>query len=181
MNPNTLISITAFPRDRWRRRVAGQAGCDRRHRRPRDRYWRRRGLLRARTHSARSRRRLRRTSPAPPPSPAGSRSRAGPGPVLFLVSFTLLDGLSQALVGRAGPTWLEDELGILATGGVWFAIGLALLRAARRSPRPHAARSQVDLASHPRQHLGAAPRHPSGCRPRFLGSAPGAMARKWAE
>jgi len=60
------------------------------------------------------------------------------GPVLFFVSFTLLDGLAQAVVGSAGPAWLEDEVGILATGAVWLAIGLVLLRAmpdGARAPR----------------------------------------------
>jgi len=41
-------------------------------------------------------------------------------------------------VGSAGPAWLEDEVGILATGAVWLAIGLVLLRAmpdGARAPR----------------------------------------------
>lgn len=49
-------------------------------------------------------------------------------PVLFVLSFMLLDGIAKPLVGDAGPSWLEDEAGIVLTGVVWLAVGLGLLR-----------------------------------------------------
>lgn len=51
-----------------------------------------------------------------------------PAPLVFFASFVVLESLGKAAVGDAGPVWLEDEVGILATGVVWFATGFALLR-----------------------------------------------------
>lgn len=53
-----------------------------------------------------------------------------PAPVVFFASFVALESLVKAAVGDAGPAWLEDEVGILATGAVWLATGLAVLRGA---------------------------------------------------
>ena len=50
------------------------------------------------------------------------------GPLLFGLTFSLLDGAGKGLVGDAGPSWLPDEAGILATAVVWLVIGLALLK-----------------------------------------------------
>jgi hypothetical protein len=51
-----------------------------------------------------------------------------PAPIVFFVSFIVLESLAKAAVGDAGPAWLEEEVGILATGAVWLATGLTLLR-----------------------------------------------------
>lgn len=64
-------------------------------------------------------------------------------PIVFFASFALLDSVAKAVVGDAGPAWLEDEVGILATGAVWLAIGLTLLRGSFRRtvmPAQHASR-----------------------------------------
>jgi hypothetical protein len=47
---------------------------------------------------------------------------------LFGLSFALLDAVAKAIVGDAGPAWLEDEAGILAMGITWKAAGVAILR-----------------------------------------------------
>ena len=57
---------------------------------------------------------------------------------LFLL-YTLLDGVLKAAFGDAGPSWLKDELGIVATGAVCLVGGVLLGRsvaaeAARRPP-----------------------------------------------
>jgi len=56
---------------------------------------------------------------------------------LFLL-YALLDSVLKAAFGDAGPSWLKDELGIVATGAVCFAGGVLLGRSAavqaRRSP-----------------------------------------------
>lgn len=52
-------------------------------------------------------------------------------PILAVASFVVLDGVAQALVGDTDPVWVGEEVGILATGAVWLAVGVAALRAAR--------------------------------------------------
>ena len=42
----------------------------------------------------------------------------------FFVSYVVLEGIAQSLVGDTGPTWLGDEVGILVTGIVLAATGL---------------------------------------------------------
>ena len=58
-------------------------------------------------------------------------------PFLFFLSFLVLEAPAKALVGDAGPSWLDDEAGIALTGAFWLAIGLWCLRdsadAARRA------------------------------------------------
>ena len=46
-------------------------------------------------------------------------------PLLLFASFVLLDAVAQSVVGDAGPAWLQDEVGILATGAVWLGAGIA--------------------------------------------------------
>jgi hypothetical protein len=41
-------------------------------------------------------------------------------PLLVFASYTLLDAIGKAAAGDAGPSWLEDEVGILLTGLVWL-------------------------------------------------------------
>ena len=64
---------------------------------------------------------------------AGDRSR----PVLALLivlsplaafaSYAVIDAVAKSITGDAGPAWLEDEVGILATGLVWIAASLPAL------------------------------------------------------
>ena len=49
-------------------------------------------------------------------------------PFAFFLSFMLLESIAKPIVGDAGPAWLSDEAGILATGAVWLAVGLASYR-----------------------------------------------------
>jgi hypothetical protein len=59
-------------------------------------------------------------------------------PLLVFVSYALLDGLAKGVVGDAGPGWLKDEAGILATGVFWLAAGLLGRRGGRREERARA-------------------------------------------
>ena len=45
-------------------------------------------------------------------------------PLLVFLSYAVLDSLAVGVVGEAGPGWLEDEAGILATGVFWLGAGL---------------------------------------------------------
>ncbi|MGH2946396.1 MAG: hypothetical protein ACRDPC_09090 [Solirubrobacteraceae bacterium] len=66
------------------------------------------------------------------------RALAGVGGLLsFFVCYVLLDGIAKAVVGDAGPSWLQDEVGILATGTALMAAGLLT---ARRAAAPRLAR-----------------------------------------
>lgn len=59
-------------------------------------------------------------------------------PVVLVASFTVLEGIAKGAVGDAGPAWLEDDAGILATGATWFAASLWARRAAT-APRDSSA------------------------------------------
>jgi hypothetical protein len=56
-------------------------------------------------------------------------------PALWWASYMVLDAAAKAVVGDAGPAWLEDEAGVLATGLAWLALGVYAVRAqpARRA------------------------------------------------
>lgn len=45
-------------------------------------------------------------------------------PVLAFASYAVIEPLAQGVVGDAGPSWLEDEIGIVATGLFWLAVSL---------------------------------------------------------
>lgn len=60
-------------------------------------------------------------------------------PFLVFLSYAVLDGLATSIVGDAGPGWLEDEAGILATGALWLAAGLWGRRGSRGEERAPAA------------------------------------------
>jgi hypothetical protein len=53
---------------------------------------------------------------------------------LFLL-YTLLDAVLKAGFGDAGPSWLRDELGIVATGAVCLVAGVSLGRKMARASR----------------------------------------------
>ena len=52
-------------------------------------------------------------------------------PFLVFLSYAVLDSLAGGVVGEAGPGWLEDEAGILATGVFWLGAGLWGRRSSR--------------------------------------------------
>jgi hypothetical protein len=51
---------------------------------------------------------------------------------VFLL-YSVLDGALKAAVGDAGPSWLEDELGIVATGMVALVVGVVLAQRMSRA------------------------------------------------
>ena len=56
---------------------------------------------------------------------------AGLGLLAFFALFSVVDGAAGGVVGDAGPAWLGDEAGILATGAALAAAGLLLARRAQ--------------------------------------------------
>ena len=54
---------------------------------------------------------------------------------LFLL-YTVLDAILEAVFGDAGPSWLRDELGIVATGIVVLIAGVLLARRTWPEQRP---------------------------------------------
>jgi hypothetical protein len=50
----------------------------------------------------------------------------------LFVLYTVLDEILKATFDGVGPSWLHEELGILATGAICLAVGLALLRVLSR-------------------------------------------------
>lgn len=50
------------------------------------------------------------------------------GLLAFFVIFVVLEGIAKSIAGGAGPSWFEDEVGILATGVVLMTAGLLTVR-----------------------------------------------------
>lgn len=50
------------------------------------------------------------------------------GLVTWVLSYMVIEGIAQAIVGDTDPVWLGDEIGIVATGAVLMTVGLLLLR-----------------------------------------------------
>lgn len=50
------------------------------------------------------------------------------GLVTWWVSYLLIEGIAQGIVGDTGPAWLGEEIGIVATGAVLMTLGLLLAR-----------------------------------------------------
>jgi hypothetical protein len=57
------------------------------------------------------------------------------GLVAWWVSYMLIEGVAQTIVGDTDPIWLGEEIGIVATGAVLMTIGLLLARSS--TPRVH--------------------------------------------
>ena len=55
-------------------------------------------------------------------------------PALILV-YSVVDAVLKGIFGDAGPSWLADELGIVATGALCLAVGVLLGRAVGHSTR----------------------------------------------
>lgn len=58
------------------------------------------------------------------------------GLVAWVVSYMVIEGVAQAIVGDTDPAWLGEEIGIVATGAVLMTVGLLLARTS--STRVHA-------------------------------------------
>jgi len=56
------------------------------------------------------------------------------GPVTWFASYMVIEGAAKAAAGDAGPSWLQDEIGIVTTGAVLITIGLALAKPRSTSP-----------------------------------------------
>lgn len=50
------------------------------------------------------------------------------GSLAFFVIFVVLEGAAKSIAGSAGPSWFEDEVGILTTGVVLMTAGLLTVR-----------------------------------------------------
>ncbi len=55
------------------------------------------------------------------------------GLVSWVVSYMVVEGVAKAVAGDSGPSWLEDEVGIVTTGAVLMTVGLLLARS--KEPR----------------------------------------------
>ncbi|HKX69557.1 MAG TPA: hypothetical protein VJN29_20250 [Intrasporangium sp.] len=55
---------------------------------------------------------------------------------MWAVSYTLIEGVAQSIVGDTEPVWLGEEIGIVGTGALLMTVGLLLVRprAPRRQP-----------------------------------------------
>ncbi len=62
------------------------------------------------------------------------------GVVAWVVSYMVIEGIAQAIVGDTDPVWLGDEIGIVATGAILMAVGLLLAR-------PSSTRSYAEVAA----------------------------------
>ena len=62
------------------------------------------------------------------------------GLVVWWLSYTVIEGIAQAIVGDTDPVWLGEEIGVVATGAVLMTIGLLLAR-------PGTARVRVEEAT----------------------------------
>jgi hypothetical protein len=56
--------------------------------------------------------------------------------VALFVLYTVLDGIFKSAFEGVGPSWLYEELGILATGAICLVGGVLLARAISRRPHP---------------------------------------------
>ena len=50
------------------------------------------------------------------------------GLVAWVLSYMVIEGIAQAVVGDTDPVWLGEEIGIVATGAVLMTLGLMLTR-----------------------------------------------------
>lgn len=50
------------------------------------------------------------------------------GLVAWVLSYMVIEGIAQAVVGDTDPVWLGEEIGIVATGAVLMTVGLLLVR-----------------------------------------------------
>ena len=60
------------------------------------------------------------------------------GVVALWALYTVLDGILRPAFEGVGPSWLQEELGILATGAICLIGGVLLARRIAREPSAHA-------------------------------------------
>jgi hypothetical protein len=53
--------------------------------------------------------------------------------------YTILDGILKPTFEDVGPSWLHEELGILATGAICLVVGVLLARRIAHEPSPRVA------------------------------------------
>jgi hypothetical protein len=55
-------------------------------------------------------------------------------PIVFWISYQVLDGIADSIVGEQAPDYVQSETGILLASLFWLAIGVMLLRSTRTTP-----------------------------------------------
>jgi hypothetical protein len=50
------------------------------------------------------------------------------GPVLWALTYSVVEGVAQGVVGETDPVWVGEEIGIVLTGAVLMTVGLMLAR-----------------------------------------------------
>jgi hypothetical protein len=55
-------------------------------------------------------------------------------PIVFWVSFQILDGITDSIVGRQAPDYVQSETAVLLAALAWLAIGAMVLKTTRRTP-----------------------------------------------
>ena len=55
-------------------------------------------------------------------------------PIVFWVSFQVLDGITDSIVGRQAPDYVQSETAVLLAALAWLAIGAMVLKTTRRTP-----------------------------------------------
>ena len=55
-------------------------------------------------------------------------------PIVFWISFQILDGIADSIVGEQAPDYLQSETAVLVAALVWLAIGAMVLKSTRRTP-----------------------------------------------
>lgn len=63
------------------------------------------------------------------------------GVVAWYVTYLLVEGIAQAVIGDTDPVWLGEEIGIVLTGALLMTIGLLLSRPASTRTRADVART----------------------------------------
>jgi hypothetical protein len=55
-------------------------------------------------------------------------------PIVFWISFEILDGIADSIVGDQAPAYLQSETAVLVAAVVWLAIGAMVLKSTRSTP-----------------------------------------------
>lgn len=63
------------------------------------------------------------------------------GVVAWALTYLLVEGIAQSVVGETEPVWLGEEIGIVLTGALMLTVGLLLARPAAAGTRAPVART----------------------------------------
>ena len=55
-------------------------------------------------------------------------------PIVFWISFQILDGIADSILGDQAPDYLQSETAVLVAAVVWLAIGAMVLKSTRSTP-----------------------------------------------